>query len=270
MNISFETQPGSAGKPNEDWVAATPSKVIVLDGVTAPRVPEPGCHHSVPWFTHHLGGQLLTLLDEDNDMTKALARAIENVADLHRHACYLDSPGVPAAAVAMLRRRGGFLEYLVLADTTIVIETNQTSIIVSDNRVDNAAPQERALVSVQKIGTPEHRAATAVMSVAQLQQRNVPGGYWVASSDIQAADNALVGRVPADTVRRVAVFSDGASRIVDTFSQLDWKECLDYLEEYGPLGLIDRVRRIEDGDPAGIRWPRFKKSDDATAAMIQM
>ncbi|MEU4235370.1 integrase [Nonomuraea sp. NPDC026600] len=244
--------------------------MIVLDGVTAPRVVAPGCHHSVSWFTQNLGGRLLMLLAEDEDMDKVLGDAIDQVASLHRDTCDLTSPGIPAAAVAMLRKAGDNLEWLVLADTAIVVDTLNGLKVTCDTRVENAAPEALARTRKEAIGTPKHQAAVARMSVEQLKKRNVPGGYWVAAADREAADNAFTEKVPIADVRRVAIFTDGASRAVDTFGEMDWTTCLDYLQEHGPRGLIRHVRRIEDCDPEGLKWPRFKKSDDATVAVVEM
>jgi hypothetical protein len=38
------------------------------------------------------------------------------------------------------------------------------------------------------------------------------------------------------------------------------------LQHDGPTQVISRVREVEDADPTGARWPRYKHSDDATAA----
>lgn len=270
LNIAFETLAGSSGRVNEDWVAASPDAVIVLDGVTAPRVASRGCTHSVAWFTQQLGGRLFVLLGEALDMENVLAGAIDQVVALHRDSCDLASPGVPAAAVAIIRKRAGVLDYLVLADTVIVIDMGTEIRVVSDSRVDEAAPEALAATREVAIGTPEHQAAVARMSVEQLKKRNIPGGYWVAAAEREAAFNAVVGQVPVGDVRRVAIFTDGASRAVDTFQQMDWAACLDYLQEHGPRGLIRHVRQIEETDPVGMRWPRFKVSDDATVAIVEM
>jgi len=271
LNIAFETIAGSPDRVNEDWVGASPNAVVVLDGVTAPRVAARGCHHPVAWFTRQLGGRLLMLLDDEVDMPDALAAAIDQVVGLHRNSCNLASPGVPAAAVAMVRKRDDdTLDYLVLADTVIVLDTGMDMRVVSDSRVEQAAPEALAATKKQAIGTPEHQDAVARMSVEQLKKRNVPGGYWVAAAEREAAFNAFVGEVPADQVRRLALFTDGASRAVDTFGEMDWAACLDYLQEHGPRSLIRLVRRIEGTDPAGARWPRFKVSDDATVAVVEV
>lgn len=271
MNIAFETLSGSAERPNEDWVAATPHAVVVLDGVTAPRVDDSGCHHSVTWYAENLGSRLLVrLLSDGVTVQRALAEAIGDVTDLHRDTCTVTGAGVPAAAVAILRRRGEVFDYLVLADAAVVIDADGDVITICDTRVENAAPEALARTREDPIGSPEHRAKVAEMSVEQLKRRNVAGGYWVAAADREAADNAYVGEIPVEKVRRVAIFTDGASRAVDTFHEMDWPTCLDYLQEHGPRGLIQRVRQIEEDDPEGRKWPRFKKSDDATVAIVDM
>jgi hypothetical protein len=271
LQIAFETIAGSPDRVNEDWVGATSDVVVVLDGVTAPRVATHGCSHPVAWFTRQLGARLLMLLGDDLDMPDALAAAIDRVAELHRGSCNLDSPGVPAAAVAMVRKRdNGILDYLVLADTVIVLDVDTGVRVVSDSRVEQAAPEALAATRAEAIGTPEHQAAVARMSVEQLKRRNIPGGYWVAAAEREAAFNAIVGQVPIEQIRRLAILTDGASRAVDTFGEMDWAACLDYLQEHGPRGLIRHVRRIEETDPAGVKWPRFKVSDDATVAVVEV
>ena len=35
IRLSMATEPGDIDKPNEDWVAANPSLIVVLDGSTA-------------------------------------------------------------------------------------------------------------------------------------------------------------------------------------------------------------------------------------------
>ncbi len=268
MHITFESEAGSPDRPNEDWAAATPHGVIVLDGVTAPRVAQPGCRHPVTWYTETLGSRLLARLSHPCDIRELVGDAINEVADLHHDTCDLTNPGQPAAAVAIVRQTGDELEWLVLADIAVVMDGRDELRVVCDTRVERAAPAALARTRTTLIGTDDHRAAVAAMSVEQLQQRNVVGGYWVAASDRHAADHALTGRVNLSDVHRLAILSDGASRIADLFAEMTWAECLDYMQAHGPGALIRLVRRIEMHDPDGRRWPRFKCSDDATAAFL--
>ncbi|GAA4182636.1 hypothetical protein GCM10022252_08840 [Streptosporangium oxazolinicum] len=95
--------------------------------------------------------------------------------------------------------------------------------------------------------------------------RNVDGGFWVAAVDPLAAEQALTGTIPVDRVRAAAVLSDGASRLVDRFGLVTWRQLLDLLDHDGPAELIRQVREAERSDPNGSRWTRGKIFDDATA-----
>lgn len=66
-------------------------------------------------------------------------------------------------------------------------------------------------------------------------------------------------------MRRLALLTDGAARLVHLFDLLDWRAALDLMSEAGPDELVKRVRAIEAADPVAARWPRNKASDDATA-----
>ena len=62
------------------------------------------------------------------------------------------------------------------------------------------------------------------------------------------------------------LLSDGVSCLVELYAVVDWPELLGIMQQHGPTHVISRVREVEDADPTGTRWPRYKRSDDATAA----
>jgi hypothetical protein len=98
--------------------------------------------------------------------------------------------------------------------------------------------------------------------------RNRPGGYWVAAADPQAASQAVTGSLPATSLQRAVLLSDGASRLVDLFELATWEELLALLDESGPDELVRQVRMAEAADTEGRQWPRTKRSDDATAVYL--
>ena len=101
---------------------------------------------------------------------------------------------------------------------------------------------------------------------AQRRHRNQPDGYWVAGAKPAAAYQAVTGSQPHDHVSRAALLSDGVSCLVELYAVVDWPELLGIMQQHGPTHVISRVREVEDADPTGTRWPRYKRSDDATAA----
>jgi hypothetical protein len=103
------------------------------------------------------------------------------------------------------------------------------------------------------------------MKRVEIESRNSPGGYWIAGTDPEAADHAIVGEMPLSDLTRFALLSDGAARAVDLFHLIDWASALDLMGRGGPRELIARVRAVEQCDTGATRWPRNKISDDATA-----
>lgn len=60
---------------------------------------------------------------------------------------------------------------------------------------------------------------------------------------------------------------DGVTCLADDYGVTDLRGLLNMLKEGGPAEVIAAVRKAEATDPDGIRWPRFKPGDDATAAV---
>lgn len=257
------------GAANEDTVHASPTGVVVLDGLSAPKDLPMGCIHGTPWFVRQLGTSLLNLIGDNNvTLRDALRAAISEVNDLHRDTCALDQDAVPASTVAMIRERGDVLDYLVLSDNVLVLDLGDDVRAVVDKRVEEVAGEEMRAALRGPTGTPEHAARVSALVTVQRRLRNRPGGYWVAATDSAAADEAITGTVALTQVRQAALLTDGASRLVDTFGTLGWEQLLELLSTEGPSALIARTREAELADPAGERWPRFKRSDDATAAYV--
>ncbi|WP_405393482.1 UTRA domain-containing protein (plasmid) [Streptomyces sp. NBC_01102] len=250
----------------------SPTGVVVLDGLSAPKDLPMGCVHGTPWFVRQLGTTLINLIgDAEVSLQEALRAAIAEVNDLHRDSCDLDQEAVPASTVVMIRERGDVLDYLVLSDNVLVLDLGNDDIrTIVDKRVEEVAADEMRAALQGPTGTPEHAARVSRLVTVQRHLRNRPGGYWVAATDPSAANEAITGSVQLARVQQAALLTDGASRLVDSFGALTWRDLLTLLRTEGPAALIARTREAELSDPVGERWPRFKRSDDATAAYLKL
>lgn len=263
MQVTIAAEPGSPSRANEDSTATGPDIFVLLDGATART--ETGCVHGVSWFAGHLAEEVVD--HAPLGPAGALAAGISRTADLHRDTCDLAHPGTPSAAFAIVQVTGRIMRYLVLGDVTVVIDSVDGIRVVSDQRVSQTAAAERAAADAMHASDSGKAAALVRMKHAELAARNVPDGFWVATTDPVAAEHALTGQIPVSEVRQVAVLSDGAARAVE-FGLYDWPDILDVLRDAGPDALIRQVRGAEASDPEATRWPRNKISDDATAAYI--
>jgi hypothetical protein len=266
VDVTFGHAAGS--RCSEDWIATSPEAVVLLDGLSTPEGFPNGCRHGTPWYVRRLGTRLLQLLTTHPDRTprEALACAIQTVAHSHADTCDLSHPGMPSATAALLRAGPTEVQCLVLSDALIVLDTFEGIEVLTDPTVNTVAAEQRDAVLRERIGTPEHTLAKQIMVTEQQRHRNVPDGYWVAAANPDAATHAVIKTIPRHAIRRAAVLSDGAAALVD-YDLADWTEVLDILQHTGPAELIRRVRVAEASDPLGERWPRYKTSDDATAAL---
>ncbi|WP_207782428.1 hypothetical protein [Phytoactinopolyspora limicola] len=247
-------------------MAATSHAALVVDGAGTPVGADTGCVHDVAWYSQALGSALIPrLAHTGRSLTDSLAEAISDVAAQHGPDCDLGHPGSPSATVTTVRERDGWLEYLVLADSPLVLDLSTGIDVICDNRVDLFHQPEPAAMRDHPAGSAEHTAALREYVQAWRQHHNREGGFWSASTTPDAAAHALTGSFPLTDVRAAALLSDGASRLADRFGLLTWRQLLDVLDNDGPAALIQSTRAAEDSDPNGHRWPRGKSHDDATA-----
>jgi hypothetical protein len=249
MDVTYRSE-AAPGGTNLDLVVTAGDAVVVLDGATPDPGVATGCAHDVFWFVRRLGARLAArLLDVDPaahaPLTDVLAGAIGAVREDHGGRCDLTNPYSPSATVAMLRAIGARLDYAVLGDCALVLTmTDDTHRVLVDDRLD-------------RLRLPD--------AAARARWRNRDGGFWVAGTAPQAADEALTGGMPARTVRAVALLTDGAYRLVSHFGHA-WPE-LALLADEGPAALITRTRAAErraNGAFAG-----HKPHDDATVAVCR-
>jgi hypothetical protein len=260
MRISMATSQGNPRGDNEDFVAAVPSAVVLLDGAGISGI-EDICRHGVAWYTHRLGSALIARLSRDDgrDLRDILSSAIEEVTDDHRDTCDVTDPSSPSATVAMLRVNEETAEYLVLSDSFLVLENkdNTTRVITDDREVTIRQRFTAPMLATVK-DTPEYEQARAKAITGFRATRNQPGGFWVAKNDPAASQEAVVGSAPAADLVSATLLSNGASRIVDRFGLADWRGVVWMLGNGGPMDVIKKVREAEANGR--------QEADDATIA----
>ncbi|WP_307834526.1 hypothetical protein [Paractinoplanes lichenicola] len=236
--------------------------------MTKPSNIDTGCVHGPAWYVRRLVARLhdVAALSPSAPLASMLAEGIDRVRPDHDGACDLANPATPAATVCLVRAIGSTLDYLILSDCTLVIDQGDSVTALTDERFARviARLRQRALADGTVTGpivgqTPGKYALT-----------NQPDGYWIAGATPAAAHEAVTGTLPlhgSDRVRQAALLTDGTSCAVDPYQLLDWRQLIDVLVDDGPHELIRRVRQAENGDPAADRYPRYKRHDDATAAL---
>ncbi|MFR9674214.1 protein phosphatase 2C domain-containing protein [Streptomyces sp. TR06-5] len=282
MRAETATEPGTAGRPNEDHASlSVPASgsggaLVVLDGVTPPAGDD-GCVHGVPWFVTHLGGSMLELSASHRDMTlpECLSSALARTGSAHAETCDLSHPRTPQATVAAARWDDTVVEYLVLSDSVLLLQAADGGVrAVRDTRLDQLPPEVTALRERARAlprGSAARARAAADHALAVEALRNAPdgAGFHTAAADPAVAALAVAGTAPREDVRALLALTDGASRWTDTFALGDWSELLALARAESPSGLLAQVRAAERADPDGTAFPRGKRHDDATAVLVE-
>jgi Protein phosphatase 2C len=238
----------SPGHPNEDYVVTGIDWAVMLDGATAPEGVDSGCIHTVRWLVQHLAVAVSSRLisGDESKLPSLLAEAIKDTSDAHSATCDLTNPDSPSSTISIVRIAGGALEYLTLGDSPIVLwHRNQTFTPIADDRTSHL---------------PGGRPYTIELVRAH---RNNAGGFWVASTNPDAAYQAISGIAPVKDLAEGGMFTDGITRLLDWYGYT-WPVIFTSLRSQGPASLITLVRAAEREQP----HPYAKQHDDASAAYL--
>ena len=280
--LTAATQPGS--KVNEDgygyWPAEAPQAAWVLDGVTGinDRALLPGPTDAA-WFVAQVQEALPTLLAASPDMPAAdLVGALVEQLERRQSAAWLDARGAdgretPAASFALVRLIEAEIEVLRLGDCLVLLEASDGTVTVMDHPVLATIEAETrdALLALRARGiTDPKQAFTAMMPRlrAERLRRNTPDGYGVLAAERSCLPMLHLDRIPAHTLRRVLLVSDGYYRLVDHYGAASDAELVRRTAELGADAMLEQLRAIEAADAMATRYPRLKIADDATALLI--
>jgi Protein phosphatase 2C len=245
---------GAPGRANEDYLVIGPTWAVVLDGASPPPSFVSGCIHDEAWLVARLAAGLIRELavHPATPLADALFAAIDITCRAHSDSCDLANPSSPSSTVSIIRQRDDHVDWLVLADSPILIDTAERRVqVITDDR--NAHLPDF---------TPE----------CFRDHRNRPGGFWVASTVPEAAHEALTGSVPLAGLSSAAIMTDGVARYVELFQLGDWPDLLNALHRDGVTSVVRTVRRAEMDLPEishGSNGRTVKRHDDATAAAIR-
>lgn len=280
--IAAATRPGS--NVNEDgygtWPLEAPRAAWVLDGVTGindrPLLPGPT---DAAWFVAQVQAALPSLLAKEPDLPAAdLVAALVDDLERKQSSAWLDDRGAdgretPAASFALVRLIGDDIEILRLGDCLVLLEAADGPVAVMDHPVLAAIEAETrsALLTLRAQGiTDPKQAFTAMMPRlrAERLRRNSPDGYGVLAAERSCIAMLHLDRVPASTLRRVLLASDGYYRLVDHYDAVSDADLVRRTADPGADAMMEQLRAIEAEDPLAVRYPRLKIADDATALLI--
>lgn len=262
---------------NEDFAFATQRYGIVVDGASG-LAGDPVFPRDHPtnaqWLSHAVGERACAALDAGATGREALELAVRAARAELEEAIggpvgAMDPLAVPSATVALAVVGRHEVELLGLGDSPLLALGRDGSLLVStDEALEALDARAVALMSERAAGRAlpgvERRRLVDDVVRANRLLKNAPGGYW--TLDPTGAGLAHLRRhvVPREELVAVAGMSDGLWRAFNLFALADASRELASLDERRARRLLARLRELESADPDLVRFPRLKRSDDAS------
>ncbi|KQY30518.1 hypothetical protein ACFQ9R_34015 [Nocardia sp. NPDC056541] len=263
MSFTVESAQRAAASGDDRLVVAD-NAVIVLDGATAhdPAMPSAG------EYVDHLAAELALSIGDALSLVDILAQSIARTAETLGI-----EPGLaPSSTVALVRVEPDAVNALILGDSSLVIgqRGGEVATYTDDRLAQLNLPEADLYRRFLKYGwgySGRHRKILEDLQIAERAQRNRPGGYWIAEADPHAAEHALSVRIPRDELSWIVVATDGVADLIPPLG-LSWSEVAQMSTPQLDALLHDIHTWEAETDPDGQAFPRAKRHDDKTVAVL--
>jgi hypothetical protein len=280
--MSFElldslSLPADPAKANEDAFAVEKNDAVVLDGATGlgeMLLPGPS---DAAWIAH-FGARRLMAHRRDGDapieaLRHALADAEKSFMGLRRRPPR-EKYEIPFASMMFLSAGEDDFEALWFGDcAALALRPGEGVEIVGDAFDKRAAEARRVKLLAEAKGLAPAAGLSRAEYLPHLRasrnKMNTSAGGWLFSPDPRAATHAGSRRLAAPAGTLVLLATDGFLTLASDYGAHDAKGLVEAAQERGLKPLGEELRAIEDGDAEGRRFPRLKKSDDATAFLVK-
>jgi len=270
--------PGDAQKPNEDFCLADPFAAVVMDGATMVSEPLlPG--KSDPAWLAQLGARRLMAhikagASARGALRHAIADAERSFLGLRRRAPQARYEMPFASMIFAMASEAGF-EALWFGDCEGIFrrpgeaaETIGTALAKKDGeaRAAKAFQDKTGLAPVEALKREDYIFLFREGRV----NLNTPGGPWLFAPESGASEHVSHQKIAAPAGTHVLLCTDGFLALTAAYGRYDPAWLLDAALAKGLTALGEDLRGVETADPEGLRYPRFKPSDDATAVLLTL
>jgi hypothetical protein len=270
--------PGDPAKPNEDAFAAEPFAAVVFDGATPVNDPLLPGKSDAAWIAQFGARRLMAHLKEGNApraaLRHAIADAVHSFEGLRRRRPTHQYEYPCASMMLAVPVENGF-DALWYGDcSAIILEPSGRCAVLGDamlKRVQES--QDAARLSSERNMAPVGALARAEFKPffqAARNKVNLPGGTWLFGPVAQASEHAARTHVTAPSGTLVLLCTDGFLALTSDYGACGSEAMIEAAVSRGLKALAGELRAIEDADPEGLTYPRFKKSDDATAVLLKL
>ena len=267
--------PGDAAKPNEDSFAHGDAAALVMDGATMlgdPLMPGPS---DAAWIATFGARRLMAHL-ADQEPKKALRSAMAD-AEKSFNALRLREMEaqwqIPCASLMLAATHDKGLEFLWLGDCGAIIAQGGDVTVIGETIARRSAESARARQIAKEKNVSSAAPGVRAQFIEHLRAARGgvnSGDYWLFTPDKRAAAHAQRKIVKSEPGALLLLASDGFLALASDYGAYDAAGLIAAAKAKGLAALGEELRGIENADAVGDKFARFKKSDDATALLLEI
>jgi Protein phosphatase 2C len=304
--VEYLSLPGDPAKANEDAFGHDAGAAVVIDGATPlgdSLMPGPS---DAAWIAQFGARRLMAHLRDGDGARKALRATLADTQKsfeaLRRHApeemwqtpcasmmlAVEGNSGPPPhrarsahegeVAVAGPRasegRRGSEIEFFWYGDCAALVKQGDGPVTVVGETFDKrAAEAQRAqALAKEKNLSPAAGLSRAEFIGALRSRRNRinSGDSWLFSPAVKAAAHVSRRFLKVASGGEILLATDGFLALASDYGAYSADSLMAAALDKGLAALGEELRAIEAEDAGGDKFPRFKKSDDATALLLKV
>lgn len=269
--------PGDPAKANEDSFGQDGDAAVVLDGATPlgdGLMPGPS---DAAWIAQFGARRLLAHLRDGSGARKALRDALADTQksfEALRRMPPSDVWQTPCASMMLAVPGEEGVEFLWLGDCAALIKQGDTPVIVVGETFDKRAAEA---MRAQKIAKEKNLSPAAGLNRPEFleglratRNRINSGSYWLFSPDARAAAHVSRRAMKLSPGTVLLLCTDGFLALASDYGVYSADSLMAAAQDKGLKALGEELRAIEATDSSGDKFPRFKKSDDATAVLLKL
>ena len=269
--------PGDSAKANEDAFGHDAVAAVVIDGATPLGDSLMPGSSDAAWIAQFGARRLMAHLRDGDGARKALRATLADTQKsfeaLRRHEPE-EVWQTPCGSMMLAVPGEGDVEFLWFGDCAALVKQGDAAVTVIGESFDKrAAEAQRA----QKIGKEKNLSPAAginrpefLTALRAARNRINSGESWLFSPDVKAAAHASRRIIKAAPGSTILLASDGLLALASDYGAYNAGSLMAAAMEKGLAALGEELRAIEAGDAVGDKFPRFKKSDDATGLLLKL
>ncbi len=269
--------PGDPAKANEDAVGHGGDAAVVIDGATPLGDGlMPGLSDAA-WIAQFGARRLMAHLREGDGARKALRATLADTQKsyeaLRRHAPE-EMWQTPCASMMLAAAAESGVEFLWYGDCAALVKQGDAPVTVVGETFEKRAAEARraqALAKEKKLPPASGLSRPEFLTDLRASRNRInSGNHWLFSPDVKAAAHVSRRVMKIRPGCEILLLTDGFLALASDYGAYSVDSLMAAALSKGLVALGDELRAIEAGDSGGDKFPRFKKSDDATALLLRL